>query len=59
MMLIKRTIGRVESFQNAETKLFAVELANKTAEELGLQETPPKKLTFLKTVLDDYVVLTR
>jgi uncharacterized RDD family membrane protein YckC len=59
MMLIKRTIGRVESFQNTETKLFAVELANKTAEELGLQETPPKKLTFLKTVLDDYVVLTR
>lgn len=59
MMLIKRTIGRVETFQNAETKLFAVELANKTAEELGLQETPKKKLTFLKTVLDDYVVLTR
>lgn len=59
MILIKRTISRVESFQNAETKLFAVELAKKTAEELGLQETPPKKLTFLKTVLDDYVVLTR
>jgi hypothetical protein len=59
MMLIKRTIGRVETFQNPETKLFAVELANKTAEELGLAETPQKKLMFLKTVLDDYVVLTR
>jgi len=59
MMLIKRTIGRVEKYQNEETKIFAVALADTTAAELGLQETPPKKLTFLKTVLDDYVVLTR
>ena len=44
---------------NEETKIFAVVLADTTAAELGLQETPAKKLTFLKTVLDDYVVLTR
>ena len=59
MMLIKRTIGRVEKYQNDETKIFAVVSADTTAAELGLQETPAKKLTFLKTVLDDYVVLTR
>jgi uncharacterized RDD family membrane protein YckC len=59
MMLIKRTIARVEKFQNPETKKFAIELANITAKELGLEQTPEKKLQFLKTVLDDYIVLTR
>lgn len=59
MMLIKTTIARVEKYKNDETKKFAIELADKTAEHLGLDETPKARLKFLKTVLDDYIVLTR
>jgi uncharacterized RDD family membrane protein YckC len=59
VMLIKTTIQRVEKYPTDETKKFAIELAKKTAELIGLPETPDKKLTFLKTVLLDYVVLTR
>jgi len=59
MMLIKNTIQRVEQHPSPETKQFAVELAHQTARSIGLEETPPKKLEFLRTVLMDYVVLTR
>lgn len=59
MMLIKTTIARVEKYKNDETKKFAIQLADKTASHLGLSETPAARLKFLKTVLDDYIVLTR
>ncbi len=59
MLLIKNTILRVQRFPNEENRTFAIALANKTAELIGLEETPAKKLEFLKIVLQDYVVLTR
>jgi uncharacterized RDD family membrane protein YckC len=59
MMLIKNTIQRVEQHPSPATKQFAVELAHQTARSIGLPETPAKKLEFLRTVLMDYVVLTR
>ena len=59
MLLIKNTIQRVHQYPNPETKKFAVELADETARLLGLQETPPKRMEFLQTLLQDYVVLTR
>ena len=59
MLLIKNTIQRVKSNPNPETKKFAIELADETAKLLGLPETPEKRLKFLQTLLQDYVVLTR
>jgi hypothetical protein len=59
MLLIKNTILRVQRFPNQQNKDFAIDLANETARLIGLPETPPKKMEFLKTVLQDYVVLTR
>jgi uncharacterized RDD family membrane protein YckC len=59
MMLVKKTITRVEKYRNAKTKALAIELAEKIAEDLKLPEVPKKKLQFLKTVLNDYIVLTR
>lgn len=59
MMLIKNTIQRLERHPSEETKKFAIELAHQTAEYIGLKETPAKKVAFLRTVLLDYVVLTR
>lgn len=59
MLLIKNTIQRVKKYPNEETKRFAVELADKAATLIGLEETPKKRLEFLQTLLQDYVVLTR
>jgi len=59
MLLIKSTLSRVQLYPNDETKKFTIELATRTAELIGLSETPAKKIEFLKTVLQDYVVLTR
>ena len=59
MLLIKNTIQRVKAHPNEETKKFAIDLADKSAKLLGLSETPKKRLLFLQTLLQDYVVLTR
>lgn len=59
MLLIKNTILRVQRYPNETNKAFAIELANETARKIGLAETPSKKMEFLRTVLQDYVVLTR
>ncbi len=59
MLLIKNTIQRVRANPNPEMKKFAIELADESARLIGLDETPPKRLEFLQTLLQDYVVLTR
>lgn len=59
MLLIKNTIQRVKANPNTETKKFAIELADTSARLIGLPETPKKRLEFLQTLLQDYVVLTR
>lgn len=59
MLLIKNTIQRVKQYPNEETKKFAIELADEAARLIGLPVTPDKKLQFLQTLLQDYVVLTR
>jgi uncharacterized RDD family membrane protein YckC len=59
MMLIKLSLNRLQKYKNDEVRDFVKELAHKSAELLNLPETPPKKVQFLKTLLQDYVVLTR
>ncbi|MFT6243435.1 MAG: putative RDD family membrane protein YckC [Salibacteraceae bacterium] len=59
MLLIKNSIQRVRKYPNPETKKFARELADESAKLIGLSETPNKRLKFLQTLLQDYVVLTR
>ncbi|MCH2223645.1 MAG: RDD family protein [Crocinitomicaceae bacterium] len=59
MLLIKNTIQRVRANPNSSTKKFAVDLADESARLIGLEETPKKRLKFLQTLLQDYVVLTR
>jgi uncharacterized RDD family membrane protein YckC len=59
MLLVKQIIGRVETFKNKSSKELGLALADEIAEQLGLDKTPQKKLTFLKTILRDYIVLTR
>jgi hypothetical protein len=59
MLLIKNTIQRVKLHPNEEIKRFAIELADESARLIGLEETPAKRMEFLQTLLQDYVVLTR
>jgi hypothetical protein len=59
MILIKNAITRVKKYPNEPHKQLIRDLASKAAEELKLEEVPQKKLTFLKTLLQDYIVLTR
>ncbi|MFT4603074.1 MAG: putative RDD family membrane protein YckC [Arenicella sp.] len=59
MILIKNAITRVKKYPNEPHKQLVRDLAQKAADELSLEEVPQKKLTFLKTLLQDYIVLTR
>lgn len=59
MILIKNAITRVQKYPNDPHKDLIRELANRAADELNLPQVPEKKLTFLKTLLQDYIVLTR
>ena len=59
MMFIKKVIHRVEEFNNEASRNLAIDLCTKLANQLGLEEVPKKKMLFLKTVLKDYVIITR
>jgi uncharacterized RDD family membrane protein YckC len=59
MILIKNAITRVKKYPNEPHKQLIRDLASKAAELLKLEDVPKKKLTFLKTLLQDYIVLTR
>ena len=59
MILIKNAITRVKKYPNEPHKQLVRDLASRAADELSLDEVPQKKLTFLKTLLQDYIVLTR
>ena len=59
MILIKNALTRVKKYPNESHKQFIIDLSTKVAKELNLNDQPQKKLTFLNTVLQDYIVLTR
>lgn len=59
MILIKNAITRVTKYPNEAHKQLIRDLAEKASAELKLAEVPEKKLTFLKILLQDYIVLTR
>lgn len=59
MILIKNVINRVQKYPNEPHKQLVRELALKASQQLNLAEVPEKKLSFLKTLLQDYIVLTR
>jgi uncharacterized RDD family membrane protein YckC len=59
MILIKNAISRVKKYPNEAHKQFIRDLAIRAANDLNLEEVPHKKVTFLKTLLQDYIVLTR
>jgi uncharacterized RDD family membrane protein YckC len=57
MLLVKQTLDRIKSFDNAAHREALVMLADRMADQLGLASTPADKPLFLKTLLNDYVVI--
>lgn len=59
MILIKNAISRYRKYPNNAHKTLIIELSKNITEALGLEEVPPKKISFLNQVLQDFIVLTR
>ena len=59
MILIKSALNRNKKYPSKAAKNLVAELAEKTQVKLGLEEMPKHKENFLRTVLQDYIVITR
>ncbi|MCB9189076.1 MAG: RDD family protein [Flavobacteriales bacterium] len=59
MLLIKNAMDRLKKNPNDAHKDLVRQLAQLTSDKLGLSQVPDQKITFLKTALQDYIVLTR
>lgn len=59
MLLIKKVLGRYYKFRNPAHQQALQQMADKAAEELELPEAPGNQEQFLKTLIKDYIVLTR
>lgn len=59
MLLIKQTLDRYAKFRNDAHRSAINELTSVVAERLNLNGSPNDEVHFLKTVIKDYIVLTR
>ena len=59
MLLLKNTLDRAKRNPNVHYKKLLALLADKICKELDIKKVPKQRTKFLKTVLNDYIVLTR
>ncbi|MFZ6051993.1 RDD family protein [Halocola ammonii] len=59
MLLIKQTVDRFDKHKNEAHRDTVRELSERMAEQLELDEMPKEPKKFLKTLIKDYIVLTR
>ena len=59
MLLIKTIISRSRMYKNKAHQEVVDELVGRLTNILGLAERPADKINFLKTLIRDYIVLTR
>lgn len=59
MLLVKQTLTRFRTYNNDAHRKAVNELAGRLASQLQLERAPRDNVKFLKTVLQDYIVLTR
>ncbi|MCY7409039.1 MAG: RDD family protein [Chitinophagales bacterium] len=59
MLLIKQAVDRVKNHNNIAHSEAITILADRMAEQLSLSKTPFDKIQFLKTLVSDYVVMSR
>lgn len=59
MIYLKNCIQHKKRYKSKEIDQLLINIANESAELIGLEETPKERMKFLETLLNDYVVLTR
>lgn len=59
MLLLKNALERAKLHPNDHYKELLKELTEKICAQLEIKEIPKKRVKFLQTVLNDYIVLTR
>jgi hypothetical protein len=59
MLLVKNTISRYQQLRNPAHRQLVEELADKLAGIMQMEERPADSISFLKTLIRDYIVLTR
>lgn len=59
MLTIKALIDRYSKYRNPAHANLVVDSANRCAAVMGISDVPENKVEFLKTILRDYIVLTR
>ncbi len=59
MLLIKTIISRYRKYRNRAHQEVVNELVQNLVRQLDITETPKDKIAFLKTLIRDYIVLTR
>lgn len=59
MIIVKNTITRYKKYPNPAHKEAVIQLSETLTDALNLDQVPQKKISFLRDVLQDYVVLTR
>jgi uncharacterized RDD family membrane protein YckC len=59
MIFIKTVIQRAEKYANTAHYNAVLDLSEHLRERLGIEQVPQNRIEFLKTLLKDYVVMTR
>ncbi|MCT4581919.1 MAG: RDD family protein [Flavobacteriales bacterium] len=59
VLLIKNSLERQNKFKNKAHNEVLLTLSKKSSQKLNLEQEPKNKIKFLKTIVQDYVVLTR
>ncbi len=59
MLLVKNVVSRYQTYRNEAHREVVNELVVRLQHLLGIEEVPKDKIGFLKTLIRDYIVLTR
>ncbi|MCA1752466.1 MAG: RDD family protein [Cryomorphaceae bacterium] len=59
MLTVKNVVDRYRKFRNVAHATLVEKTAQKCADVLGMNTPPDDKMTFLKTLIKDYIVVTR
>ena len=59
MLLVKNVVSRYQIYHNEAHRKLVFELVERMRQLLGIEEVPPDRIAFLKTLIRDYIVLTR
>jgi len=59
MLLVKNVVSRYQTYRNDAHREVVNELVDRLRQLLNIEEVPNDKIGFLKTLIRDYIVLTR